>query len=103
MDLSDDKKFIIWTIVAVAIAAGFGVFWYLNREEFPISPGKRAEQEELTKREILERLSAPTDASQRTSEERKAILERLSAPGESRYTEAEKKRILDSLRAPIAE
>jgi len=69
-----------------------------KEKEEPVREGELTRQQ---KKDILESLSAPSDAPQYTNEEKKQILEGLSAPADQPILSIEeKKAILESLSAP---
>ena len=101
--MNSDKKFIVAAVVALIIAVVVGTSYYVRqRGEQTAQKEKDAAQKELTKEEILEKLSAPKGAVPKyTGEERRKILEKLSAPeGEDVISDAGKEEILEKLSAP---
>jgi len=107
-DLSKIKKEELLPVLRILRIAAFvvlaiiiGVIVYFQQKESEIEKDKEIRPTEQQKKEVLERLSAPSDASQYTDQQKREILERLSAPADTpRYTDEENRAILESLSAP---
>ena len=79
--MNSDKKFIVAAVVALIIAVVVGTSYYVRqRGEQTAQKEKDAAQKELTKEEILEKLSAPGGKDTTSDAEKEEILEKLSAP-----------------------
>ena len=70
-----------------------GFFIFLGGPESEAPASVPAEPKELTKEEILQSLSAPSDAPVLTDEEKQEVLDSLSPPEQPALSDQEKKDI----------